>query len=103
MVRNDAPASQPAGWPELRSGPLLTGGILTGAGALLALAGAAVVITHLVTATQAWIGELEIPPDQLARLKWEQAKTAATAGADTWRKHPHAQARLARRGVRASA
>jgi hypothetical protein len=97
MTSNDASVRQAAGWPELRSGPLLAGGILTGIGALLALAGAGVVITHVVTATRAWINELETPPDQLARLKWEQAKTAVAAGAASWQKHPNAGVRLARR------
>jgi hypothetical protein len=100
MARNDALARQQAlGWPELQSGPLVTGAILTGIGALLALAGTAVVGTHILSATRAWVNEMEIPPDELFRLKWEQAKTAAAAGADTWRKHPNAQARLARRAA----
>jgi hypothetical protein len=97
MTSRDALDQRAAGWPELRSGPLLTGAVLTGVGALLALAGTAVAVTHVVSATRTWVNELEIPPDELARLKWEQAKTAASAGADTWRKHPNAQARLVRR------
>jgi hypothetical protein len=98
MARNNMMARrQAAGWPELRSGPLLTGGILAGVGAVLALAGAAVALSHVAGATRVWMNELEVPPDELARLKWEQAKTAAIAGADTWRKHPNAQARLVRR------
>jgi hypothetical protein len=84
-------------WPQVRSGPLMAGGILIGIGALVALAGAAVAGTHVVAATRAWIEDLETPPDQLARLKWEQAKAAATAGASTWRGHPNAQVRLVRR------
>jgi hypothetical protein len=93
-------SSQPAGtWPELRSGPLIAGGILIGIGAAVALAGVAVVGSHVVSATRAWARDLEIPPGQLARLKWEQAKSAAASGASTWREHPHAQARLARRAA----
>jgi hypothetical protein len=89
---------QPAGnWPQVRSGPLIVGGALIGAGALVALAGMAVAGAHVVTAIRAWARELETPPGQLARLRWEQAKTAAAAGASSWRAHPNAQTRLSRR------
>jgi hypothetical protein len=84
-------------WPDLRSGPLVAGGILIGIGTAAAMAGVAVAVTHVIAATRAWIRELEIPPDQLARMKWEQAKAAASAGAATWQRHPNARARLARR------
>ena len=99
MANDDATDNQPAGnWPQVRSGPLVAGGILIGIGAVVAMAGAAVAGTHLVAATRAWIKELETPPGELARLKWEQAKTAAASGAATWRDHPHAKIGLARRG-----
>jgi hypothetical protein len=103
MASIDEAASQTtADWPQLRSGPFVVGGILLGIGAVVAIAGAAVAGTHVVAATRAWIKELETPPDQLARLKWEQAKAAATAGAATWQGHPNAQVRLVRRGSSAS-
>ena len=94
---NEAGGRAAAGWPQVRSGPLVVGGILIGIGAVAAMAGAAVAGTHLVAATRAWIKELETPPDQLARLRWEQAKAAAAAGAATWRGHPNAGVRLVRR------
>jgi hypothetical protein len=98
MAYDDATDSQPIGnWPQVRSGPLVVGGILIGIGAVAALAGAAVAGAHLVAATRDWIKELETPPGQLARLKWEQAKSAAASGAATWRDHPHAKIGLARR------
>jgi hypothetical protein len=100
---NEAVGSPGMDWPQVRSGPLKIGGILIGIGALVALAGAAVAGTHLVSATRAWMEELETPPSQLARLKWEQAKTAATAGATTWREHPSAHVRLVRRAPVTSA
>jgi hypothetical protein len=93
---NEVPRQAAADWPQVRSGPLVTGGILIGIGALVALAGAAVAGTHVVAATRAWVKELETPPGQLARLRWEQAKTAAAAGAATWQEHPNAKVRLAR-------
>ena len=98
MAKDATAAGMPAGnWPEVRSGPLMVGGILIGVGALIALAGMAVAGTHVGMATRAWLKDLETPPDQLARLKWEQAKTAWAAGASSYREHPNAQVRMVRR------
>ena len=98
MANDNRTAGPPtANWPEVRSGPLMVGGILIGIGAVVAMAGAAVAGTHVVAATRAWMRALETPPDQLARLRWEQAKTAVAAGATTWRDHPNAKVRLVRR------
>ena len=97
-MANAATNSQPTGaWPRLKSGPMITGGVLIGIGAVVALTGLAIVGAHVAAATRTWIRELEIPPSQLAKLKWEQAKSAAASGASTWREHPNAQARLVRR------
>jgi hypothetical protein len=99
-MANTSTNSQPnKTWPQLQSGPLITGGVLVGIGAAVALAGLAIAGSHVVAATRAWINELEIPPGELARLKWEQAKSAAASGASTWREHPNAKARLVRREV----
>jgi hypothetical protein len=98
MAHDDATDSQPAGnWPQVRSGPLVAGGILIGIGAVVAMVGAAVAGAHLAAATRAWVKDLETPPGELARLKWEQAKHAATTGAGAWRNHPNAKVGLARR------
>ena len=99
MAYDDVTDSAPAGnWPQVRSGPLVVGGILIGIGAVVAMAGLAVAGTHLAAATRSWMQELETPPSQLARLKWEQAKAAAASGSATWRDHPNAKVGLARRG-----
>ena len=98
-MANDVETQSAGSWPQVNSGPLITGGVLIGIGAVVAFAGLAVAGTHLVTATRAWIKELETPPSELARLKWEQAKTAASSGASTWREHPNAQVRPVRRGA----
>lgn len=76
--------SSSSSWPELRTGPIITGASLFGAGALIALAGLAVGGTHLFSATRRWIQEMEVPPSEQARIKWAQAKTAAAAGAAAW-------------------
>jgi len=92
--------SQPAGtWPEVRTGPLITGGVLIGVGAVVALTGLAIAGSYLALATRQWVKDLEVPPSQLARLKWEQAKSAAVSGASSWREHPNAQTRLVRRSA----
>ena len=72
-------------WPEFRTGPIITGTALVGAGALIALAGLAVGGTHLFAATRRWIQEMEVPPSEQARIKWAQAKSAAAAGNAAWR------------------
>jgi len=70
--------------PTFRAGMLITGGALIGAGALIALAGMAVGGSHVVGATRRWIREMEVPPGELAKIKWAQARTAAAAGAAAW-------------------
>lgn len=89
-------------WPQVQSGPLMAGGILVAIGAVVALAGVVVAGTHVFAATMAWIRELETPPSQVARLKWEQAKAAAAAGAASWQEHPNAKVRLASRASSAT-
>ncbi len=70
--------------PTFRSGLLITGGALIGAGALIALAGLVVGGSHVALATRQWIREMDVPPSELAKIKWAQARTAAAAGAAAW-------------------
>ena len=68
--------------PQLRSGPLIVGGILAGAGVMLVLAGVTVGGAHLLAATRQWVGEMEVPPSELARQQWARAKAAAPGRTD---------------------
>ena len=70
--------------PQFESAPLITGAALLGAGALIALIGLAVGGGHLVAATRRWVKEMEVPPSELARQKWAQARTAVEAGTLAW-------------------
>jgi hypothetical protein len=70
--------------PQFQAAPLITSAAMIGAGTLVALAGLAIGGGHLVTATRRWINEMEVPPSELARLKWVQARAAYTAGASAW-------------------
>jgi hypothetical protein len=62
-----------------------------GAGTLIALTGLAVGGGHLLSATRQWINDMEVPPSELARLKWTQARAAMAAGAAAWQNgaQPH--------------
>jgi hypothetical protein len=97
MTVSSASSDQSGSWPQLQSGPLIAGGILIGIGGVIAVTGLAIAGTHVAAATRSWIRELEVPPSELAKLKWEQAKTAAVSGASTWREHPNAKVKLTRR------
>jgi hypothetical protein len=70
--------------PQFRTAPLITSAAMVGAGTLIALTGLAVGGGHLLSATRQWINEMEVPPSELARLKWIQARAAMAAGAAAW-------------------
>jgi hypothetical protein len=70
--------------PQFRSAPLITSAAMVGAGTLIAMAGLAIGGGHLLSATRQWINEMEVPPSELARLKWTQARAAMAAGAAAW-------------------
>jgi hypothetical protein len=63
---------------------LITSAVLVGAGTVLAMAGLAVGGSHLMSATRQWVREMDVPPSELAKLKWAQARAAAAAGAAAW-------------------
>jgi hypothetical protein len=77
--------------PPVRSGPLITGAALVGAGSLLVAAGFIVGSIHLVSVTRQWVREMEVPPSELAKAKWAQARAAVTAGAGAWQNGNSAQ------------
>jgi hypothetical protein len=73
---------------QVNRGLLVGGGALIGIGALVGLTGMAFVGSALLSATRQWVDQLEQPPSEIARRKWQQAKAAAAAGADAWRNSP---------------
>ena len=74
--------------PQFQPGPLLTGAALIGLGALLAMVGAAVGGTHLISALRRWVADMEVPPSELAKIKLAQARAAAAAGSQAWQQAP---------------
>ena len=70
--------------PQFRTAPLIISAAMVGTGTVIVLAGLAVGGGHLLSATRQWINEMEVPPSELARIKWAQARAAMSAGAQAW-------------------
>jgi hypothetical protein len=70
--------------PQFSSGPLITSAAMVGAGTVLVLVGLAVGGGHVMQATRRWVREMEVPPAELARIKWNQARAAVSAGTAAW-------------------
>ena len=54
-------------------------------GSILGLMGFTLAAATVIGAGRRWYRRADLPPHHLARLKWEQAKAAAGAGAGAWR------------------
>ena len=67
------------------------GGVLIGIGGLLGFTGMLLVSSAIVSAARRRVNQLEQPPSELAKLKWQQARAATTAGAKAWRNSPPAK------------
>jgi hypothetical protein len=91
-LRKDAMSSGENGTrgPQFKTAALITSGAMVGAGTLIALTGLAVGGGHLWAATRRWVAEMEVPPSELAKLKWTQARAAVAAGAAAWQNGPAA-------------
>ena len=76
---------------HINTGQMIGGAILVGIGGALALAGMAMAGAALVAAYQERIGQMDVPPSELARQQWGRMKSATAAGLGEWRngaQHP---------------
>ena len=73
---------------------MVGGGLLVGIGGLLGFTGMVLVGSALLSATRQWVNQLEQPPSEMARRKWQQAKVAASAGSQAWRNGPKTRSSL---------
>jgi hypothetical protein len=71
-----------------RNRVLVAGGVLAGIGGLLGCVGALLVSSALVSASRRWVRQLDPPPSAMAKVRWQQARAATTAGARAWRDGP---------------
>ena len=67
------------------------GGVLIGIGGLLGFTGMLLVSSAIISAARQRVNQLEQPPREIAKLKWQQARAATTAGANAWRNGPPAK------------
>jgi hypothetical protein len=70
---------------DINRGTVLAAALLVGIGGLFAMAGLSVACAALAAASRRWYRRVDLPPHEIARLKWEQAKAAAGASAGAWR------------------
>ena len=70
--------------PQFQTAPLIVSAAMVGVGTMIVLVGLAVGGGHLLSATRRWVNEMEVPPSELAKIKWTQAKAAVSAGAQAW-------------------
>jgi len=71
--------------PVLNRSLLWAGAVLIGSGAVLGLAGSAVCGAAAAIGLQRHVRSSGMPPTELALHHWQSAKSAALAGASTWR------------------
>jgi hypothetical protein len=72
---------------QINTTPLVVGAALIGAGALIGVTGMLVGGTALASASRKWFRELEVPPSEVVKHKWNQTRAATTAGASAWQHH----------------
>jgi hypothetical protein len=70
--------------PQFQAATLITSAVMVGGGTMIVLAGLAMGGGHLLSATRRWVNEMSVPPSELARMKWTQARAAMSAGAQAW-------------------
>jgi hypothetical protein len=75
---------------QLNKGLLLTSAALIGGAAVLGATGILLGGASLISATRQWVRQLERPPADVARSKWQQVRTAGSAAATAWQNQPSA-------------
>lgn len=66
---------------------VIIGAALICAGGLIALTGMIVSGTAIASACRKWLRDLEVPPSEVVKHKWDQTKAATAAGTAAWQHH----------------
>jgi hypothetical protein len=70
---------------QVNRGLVVSGAALIGFGGLLGATGMLLLSSAVLAAARRWVRQLERPPQETAKLRWQQAKAATAAGAEVWR------------------
>jgi hypothetical protein len=70
---------------DLNRGLLIAAAVTLAVASMAGLAGFSMLSAVLIAATRRWYRRADLAPQQLANLKWQQARAAADAGAGAWR------------------
>jgi hypothetical protein len=76
---------------QMGSRLLITGAALTGAAAALGLAGLTLAAVAVVTVARNRVVRMEVPPTELAKRQWRQARAAVNAGTSAWQRESATQ------------
>jgi hypothetical protein len=67
---------------------LVVSTVLVAAGGLVGLTGFALGMAALVSAARRRVGQMDVPPTELARVQLAKARAATAAGMHAWRRQP---------------
>jgi hypothetical protein len=63
---------------------VISGAVLVGIGGSLVATGVLLGSTAIASAMRQWVRQLDQPPSEMAKQKWNQARAATQAGAKAW-------------------
>jgi hypothetical protein len=63
---------------------VISGAVLVGIGGSLAATGVLLGSTAIASAMRQWVRQLDQPPTEIAKQKWNQARAATLAGTKAW-------------------
>jgi hypothetical protein len=69
---------------RLNKNLVISGAVLVGIGGSLAATGVLLGSTAIASAMRQWVRQLDQPPSEMAKQKWNQARAATQAGAKAW-------------------
>jgi hypothetical protein len=69
---------------QLNKNLLISGAVLVGIGGFLGATGLLLGSTAVASAMRQWVRQLDQPPTEMAKQKFQQARAATLAGAKAW-------------------
>jgi hypothetical protein len=86
-MRTGQTSSSPSSPFQVDRSSVIAGAALIGAGGVIALIGVIVSGTAITVAWRNWLRDLDVPPSEVVRHKWDQTKAATAAGTAAWQQH----------------